>query len=144
MIDQLLEKYLTGFKTPTGMSDKTDSIVDVYKNPTPNEIRSVGSNGFRFIADSKTKTLYIWGAWSALHQDAWRNISKEIGDSRRVYMIHTLLPGTVDPDGSVYTYGVSAMQKAVVERMAKEDWSFISKYVSSSTMEKLNKEIYEL
>jgi len=143
MIDLLLEKYLTGFKNPTGMSN-SDTIVEIYKNPTPKEIKGTGSNGFRFIADSKSKTLYIWGAWDALHQDSWRNISKEIGDNRRVYMIHTLLPGTVDPDGSVYTYGVSAMQKAIVERMKKEDWSFISKYLPPKTMEKLNKEIQDM
>jgi len=57
MIDQLLEKYLTGYKLNM-------FTVDVFVNPTGSEIKEIlkaeeGRDSCRFIADAKEKKVYV-------------------------------------------------------------------------------------
>jgi hypothetical protein len=52
MIDQLLERYLMGFK-------KNGVIQDVFENPTKQELREL-EGMYRFIADAKKKKVYVF------------------------------------------------------------------------------------
>jgi len=98
-IDMLVEKYVTAYK-------KWDNTIEVFVNPTKRELRdTVNSVGeLRFIADSKNKKVYVFPRRS-MHAETWNNhISKEIGDSRRMYADETLFGGAIE-GGKVVNWG---------------------------------------
>jgi len=64
----LNEKYLERIKTRKGS-------VEIFINPSRKElIESNGKYGIRFIADNKTKKLYVWNAYDANHFDVWKQL----------------------------------------------------------------------
>lgn len=71
MINQIIEKYLTSYK-----NQYSGDTLDVYSNPTKSELRKL-SDTYRFIADSKNKTIYFADGWTAQHVPMWEAIMKE-------------------------------------------------------------------
>jgi hypothetical protein len=70
------EEYFGRFK-----GDYSGKKFTVFKNPTSKEIRETAeiSGSIRFIADAKTKDIYIWNAMGGIHIDVWdedRDVNK--------------------------------------------------------------------
>jgi hypothetical protein len=121
MINQLVEKYLTGFK-------KYGHMVDVFENPSKKEMAEIGTGTFRFILDSKRQKIYVWSAMGSVHTDAWINIKKQLNDSRPLYKSSTIIPGTFE-NNSVYIYGAKGIPRAISAQYQYEDWDFAKKWI---------------
>ena len=95
----LLEKFLTAYESYRGYHE-------IFINPTKREMRDIMDKhkNLRFIADSKKKKVYVFSA-EAFHGRTWNeHISKEIGDSRRMYDDETLFGGAIE-NGQVENWG---------------------------------------
>ena len=62
------EEYLTTVKSPW-------SEADIYRDPTLSDISHLiknstqkGSMGFKFVVDLETEDVYVWDAFTSLHQ----------------------------------------------------------------------------
>jgi hypothetical protein len=95
MIDQLLEKYLMGFK-------KNGAIQDVFENPTKSELHEL-EGMYRFIADAKHKKVYVF-SHNLFHDPTWLEIKKEIKDPRTLYQANDLFAGAIE-SGRVFNWG---------------------------------------
>ena len=85
----ITEAFLTGYK-----SKLTNSYIEIFKNPGQREMKDVsnirnGKRYLRFIADNKTKTLYIHSE-NEMHNDIWSEIK---GDDKRPIYTDSILPG---------------------------------------------------
>lgn len=89
---RLSEEWLMSIPSPF----KKDSSVDIYVNPSSSdilELKKSTSYYVRFIADSKSKRLYVWNGESLLHSQ----VAKHLSLDRRINSIpdQTLI-GTAD------------------------------------------------
>lgn len=129
MIDLLLEKFLTGYKSPQRIGEG----VEVFENPTPSELREVlratDFDAARFIVDSKKKKVYVWNAALMLHLQMWNNLSKELSDSRRLYNNGTLLSGEYTKKGIYDWYSMSLNDQKDLMYFWIEDWKWVDKYL---------------
>lgn len=129
-IDLIIEKYLTGFK-------QYGHIVDVYVNPTKKELKEIGEKT-RWIADAKSKKLYVWSAMGAVHGDTWAKLRKEMNDPRHLYKSDELLTGVWEGTFA-RMYAIDYMAPSVRKRIKDQDWSFVSKwYDISGVLEKIS------
>jgi hypothetical protein len=95
MIDQLLERYLMGFK-------KNGVIQDVFENPTKQELREL-EGMYRFIADAKKKKVYVF-SHNLFHELTWLQIKTEIKDPRNLYQANDLFAGAIESN-RVFNWG---------------------------------------
>lgn len=106
-----------GFKSRWG-----GDYVECFENPSKKEVSDIGNN-VRWILDAKNKKAYAFNGLDCLHGDAWRQIAKEIGDSRSMYHTPELLP--------VETYAnkteITTLFKDAYD--PKVDWSWAKKYL---------------
>jgi hypothetical protein len=120
----LTEKFSTSFKTTRV------PYVEVFENPTPQEFR-IFKYGFRFIADNKTKKVYIFDP-DVLHYQVREHLGISQGLIARV-------PGVLAGTGKVQ--GNRAVMKTSDEldylglsdfsmHINKIDWGWAEKYVS--------------
>lgn len=127
-IDLVIEKFLTGYS-------QYGKSIEIFENPTKKEqgIARKGDNSYsrdlRFIADGEKKRLWIWNAGQALHSDSWEVISKEIGDSRRLYKDFELVSGEIDVSEHLNVYYVVDFGgRNMAEAVLDIDWSWADKY----------------
>ena len=73
----LLEEYLSRF-------DIRGKSVEVFVNPSRKELRTLGGEFIRFIADADTKKVYAWEGYSAVHGEMARYI-KVTGKDKVAY-----------------------------------------------------------
>lgn len=120
MIDQLVEKYLTGFK-------QYGHLVDIWKDPIKKELAEMHGK-WRFIADARTKSVYVWSAMGALHADAYKVVKQDHDPNMAMIYKHpSILPGTYD-DGVVTIYAADYMSQAIRKGIKEQDWSFLEKF----------------
>lgn len=110
--------------------------VDVFVNPSRKEFREVHNNNqkySRFVLDNKKKKLYIWSGTEALHREMWTEISKDIGDSRQLYISPDLLVGTIDFKGNIEFESNFIYPLSVWEKIYNTNWSWANKYMKKIT-----------
>lgn len=134
-IDLLLEKWLTGFK-------QYGKLVDVFQDPDRKDLSEFAGQ-WRFIADSRDKTVYAWPAMGALHSDSWQKIKAETGKVTVLYKHPSLLPGTVDK-GVVHIHAAEYMSFGIRKGIKETDWSFLFKYLSTKETDFLKDELNRL
>ena len=142
VIDLVLEKYLTADKSPV----RAGEMVEIFYNPTPSEMREIqrsyGMGAIRFIADDRTKKIYMWNAELMLHLQAWMKIKSEVGDNRRLYSTFTLMSGEYYKDGSYDWYSMTLNDQDDLTLMYVADWSWTDKFIKG--MEKAAKDEMKL
>ena len=132
LIDLLLEKYLNTYEY--SIVPGLPIQYDVFENPSSKEIRECMTNGgARFIADNKTKTVYMWDGEQALHRETWFFISKkDKHDTRSLYKTEDLLVGVMTKSDvkfeSNFIYALGTWQ-----RIYATDWSWANRYVKNLT-----------
>jgi len=94
-INNLLEEYHDSFQ-------QFGKYVEVFKNPSKKELKDLGQE-IRFIADAVAKTIYVWEAILATHNDVYREISDDF--SKGGVTIH--LDGEEEPLRSCLIEGIA-------------------------------------
>jgi len=94
-IQALIEEYECGFVGAMG------KYYEVFVNPSPKECRAVAKTNrtLRFIADSKTKKIYV-SHWMQLHVDVWDRVKDE--NDRRGAYDPSILTGYAEEDQPVW------------------------------------------
>lgn len=127
-IEQLLEKFLTGYKSP----QRPGTDVEVFVNPTQAEVREVQRasefKAIRFIVDSRNKKVYMWASELMLHLQMWNNLKKELGDSRKIYSCPSLLSGELEKNGYDW-YSMSLNDPEDKIQFYLDDWKWVDKYL---------------
>ena len=124
-IDLLLEKFLDGYKVPGGYT------AFVYVNPTRKELSEIdyfSEPSARFIADAKTKQVYVWDAGIAIHRLMWDKFKT---DSRKLYSDDTLLTGEYNiktKEVDTY-YAAEYNKKEIIQSFLDQDWKWADKYI---------------
>lgn len=118
MINQIVEKYLTAYKSH-------GETLEIYANPTKKELYDLADT-YRFIADSKTKTIYFADGWEALHIHMWEAVMKKTGwDSNRVTPYKgTLMCGELYQSKDIRLDSIDLYQEQEYEVWASLDWSW--------------------
>jgi hypothetical protein len=70
--------------------------VEVFKDPERKEFKEVSGelSSIRFIADKKTKTLYIWDVYGMIHSDMYKKLYT--GDFNESVGKGLIIPGVAD------------------------------------------------
>lgn len=125
-----MEKYVE-FDYPMYLREEfvgyVSRVSPLYKNPTKKELDQLrkerDTNEVRFIADSRTKNLYVMDAKSIIHVGMWRAIAKETND-RRGFADSTLLNGNaVFKNGEWITYrsdNLIGKEKKILKKLYKQ------------------------
>lgn len=95
----LQEEYLTRMK-------KYNESVEIFVNPSFKEMReaSTTSYGICFIADSKTKKVYVWDSENTIyHQEVCRELN--LGSLKIGALSMRLLAGYADQNGNKFEMG---------------------------------------
>lgn len=129
--------------------------IDVYENPGSGDYKELYKNTnrgiVRFIADAKSKKVFVWDAYLATHFDVADKLKSEGKIGGSTYR-DTLLRGQANLSGGsskmtdTDTFGnMDALEKAVRSKQKlgiltdyfvrydiifKTDWSFVSRYVN--------------
>ena len=118
--------------------------VVIYKNPTLDEIKSLRAvnSGVRFIADAKSKKVYVWDANKSIHNDifsslvswgaiSWDNMDYYINGIASVFdsgrMTFTVWdfanrPGEINSE--VRNYVITIMN---------QDWAWLDRYIPGAS-----------
>jgi urate oxidase len=110
---------------------RMDDLIEVFVNPSQKELRRQATEGWiRFIADNKTKKLYIWGGLIELHDIVWRRMKI---DSRKATNSSSLLSGSAKKKGTRFTMVDSSTlrlgKEEVISDIKNTDWSWIERYI---------------
>ena len=130
-----MEKYLTTYKS-------YGNVIDIVKNPSKKELKELADT-YRFIADSKTKTIYFADGWVGTHAQMWDNINKQKKDfSRKSVYDGTIMAGELYQDGTVRFDSIDLYDVTEYEIWAKKDWSWTKKWLPKldKAMKKYKKE----
>ena len=74
--------------------------VDVFKNPSRKEFNEIisstkhSNNSVRFIADGKSKNLYVWEVYGSVHADMYRAMTGS--DFQDAVYSKSIIPGVAD------------------------------------------------
>jgi len=126
---KFLEQYLGLYSTRI-----SDGKFTVFKNPSKKEMKEAGTNEttkrliIRFIADSKTKTFYVWPAFEGLHIDMW----KQLGTNYFVQDVQNLriFCGSAELEGSKWVVTNSdAFEVYGDGKEWEQSFSWVSKWV---------------
>lgn len=122
----LSESFYKSFK-----DKQFGSYVEIFKNPDRQEMLEVMDRHFqvvRFIADSKTKSLYVFTSDVVLHPQVWPVIS---GGKKDIYKNPNLLPGTAQYDGNTWLVvadDIDRLNKTQMKGIVKKNWHWMEKY----------------
>lgn len=108
---------------------RNKEFFEIYKNPTPWELRSIMPI-CRFICDSSKKDIYVFPDRIGSHNRMWEIISEEItrGTGRTPDKYH-LLMGTRNKDGTIkLTTRFQSNKKLIYSELITGDWSWADKY----------------
>jgi len=121
----LSESFFKSFK-----DTQFGSYVEIFKNPDRQEMREVLDSQFqvvRFIADSKTKSLYVFTSDVVMHPQVWPVISGK----KDIYKNPSLIPGTAEYDGSTFLVladDIERLNNNQIKGILKKDWKWLEKY----------------
>jgi hypothetical protein len=136
-----LQKYLNEKYIGTATYLRLSS--DIFENPTRKEIREISKKGYgvRFIADSKTKKIYMGDGYNAFHNMIWDTVRKTTGDNRNSPYVGTLMSGELY-DKEIVLSGVDMANALDREKWSKIDWSWTKKWLPNidREIEKYKKE----
>lgn len=76
--------------------------VVIYKNPISDDVKEFPTDFIRFLADSKTKTVYAWDGYSAIHIEVWPKTLGNITPSK-VKNFPNIIPGKAMREGTRLT-----------------------------------------
>ena len=112
---------------------RKEVLVEIWVNPSKSELRKIGKN-VRFVADSDTKKVYVWGA-DFLHDIVWDKIlKKELKDFRR-YDDLSLFKGGAK-NGRFDDFENDAYSDMLHDDLAEvffadpDHWRWVGKYIS--------------
>lgn len=100
---------------------------DLWVNPSRQELQKIGRD-VRFIADGKTKKIYIANAHNALHNAIWDLVRKESGDSRVSPYSGSLMPGEMFL-GEIDLNSLVFMNDRELAVWTKTDWLWTKKWL---------------
>lgn len=140
-IKSLLEEWLKSFSLSRG-------LIDVYKNPSKSDYSEIYQSFIddvrlpskivmiRFIADAKTKSVYVWNGQKAIHAE----VARSVGLIDRMESDPTILSGI-----GVLVSGKAEMQQAdslesidkyssqfdinYYNGVVSRDWSWVNRYI---------------
>ena len=121
----LSESFYKSFK-----DKQFGSYVEIFKNPDRQEIMDCIDKSWqvvRFVADSKTKSLYVFTSDVVLHAQAWPYISGK----KDIYKNPNLLPGSAEySSGSflVLPEDLERLSNNQIKGILKKDWKWLEKY----------------
>jgi hypothetical protein len=74
----------------------SNNSVEVFLNPSRKEFKEIAANinSVRFIANKKTKKVYVWNTYEAIHSDMYKLIFK--GDFQKETFERKIIPGIAD------------------------------------------------
>lgn len=136
-INLLLEKYLNTYRWDLMPSVGILQDTDVFVNPSRKDFVDAMSNedqgkqeSVRFMADSDTMNVYIWGAYLGLHHDIWKHLHKDGLIKTELYKSPNLMVGVYNPK----TKKVEMESKRlyvphVWQRIKDADWTWADKYI---------------
>lgn len=120
------EDYFGGF-------GDTSTYYEVYVNPTLQELEYIAKASdrkeFRFVADNKTKELYVWSA-----EKAWHDTAENLLPLKCTFCLR----GTADFDGKKLKMSHSEQLTALTSSLVREDfvrgvlkidWHWTQKYI---------------
>lgn len=101
------------------MMRPTKEVYEIFKNPTPKELNSIGNRGVRILLDKKKKDIYVFHE-NLLHYEVIRKI--------------TLDKEEFSSDRFVHAYGIIKKGKLFAERspprVRKKEYETFKKYIS--------------
>jgi hypothetical protein len=114
------EEYLFNLKNVAGK----DSGVGVFKNPSSSDLVKLrkgmakGDTEVRFMADAKTKTVFVWDAASHIHSQATKDlVANKAIDTPKTFDVTRFFNGTATlADGSL-TYKHSDTIDALMKHL---------------------------
>lgn len=131
-----LEEAFFDYKpAPVFLSKTVGKIYPIFVDPTKKELKEVGDEGFRFLADAKAKKLYAFSIY-ILHQFA----ANDFMDGVDLYKTPHILAGTIGKNGQVedlVPFGEDAKEvfnKEYYKEFKKQDWDWLDKYFDTSVL----------
>jgi len=115
-----------------------DLRYDIFVNPTFKEMGDANDFGVRFIADNKTKKLYVWGAANCIHKDAWKEISGK-DDEIKLSQKGIVFEGVAIKKGGKYVMVNSDQMSAYFDMdynaldEFREKFKWVNKYIEIDT-----------
>jgi hypothetical protein len=101
------EEYLFNLKNVAGK----DSGSGVYKNPSSSDLGKLrksmakGDTEVRFMADSKTKSVFVWDAAGHIHSQAAKDlVANKAIDTPNYFDVTRFFNGTAELSGGSLTY----------------------------------------
>jgi hypothetical protein len=136
----MLEEYFTRMKLfKTG----TDSV-EIFVNPSNREIQKDLGNEVKFVADLKTKEIYVWAEYGPLHQSFWqekmhRNLYSDVLSKKAILGYADKISGKLVMSGFD---GAHFMEELFVKVLATTDaidsfiksLSWINRYVDTKKL----------
>ena len=145
------------------------SIVNIYENPGSSDYKELNKNitrgVVRFIADAKSKKVFVWDAYLAIHVEVANKLNSEGKISGSTYRNSLLLGeanlsggGAKMTDSDVFGH-VNDLMKIVkakkplgylkeyfdkYEEIFKTDWSFVSRYVNCQYLTDMKNKFNEI
>jgi hypothetical protein len=126
----ILETYKSSFTSVV-----TKKYVEIFSNPTPRELHDLGEE-IRFTADVVTKTIYVWNANFAIHDE----VNKRLGYGDN-WIDKNLLVGLAVKSGSSYRFKdceILKFYRAVDQydsacEILQQDWDWVEKYIQAKS-----------
>lgn len=116
------EKYLARFKDLF-----IDSSTEIYVNPSMRDLKEL-KNSVRFIADAKTKRVYVWNAMDLFHKSAWERLKeKGHGKGGEYDRTNHVVAGEGRKKGRKIVVDPGMM--IFIRGNFQYDWSFAEKYI---------------
>lgn len=122
---QLLEKYVGTYRNSERWLPPS---FELFVNPSPREMAEFRKSGIRWIADSKKRAFYVWGANGALHP----RVAKEMGIRYKKDPNIAAGEAAFMRGGWYFTesdYFDIGVPMQLIPAIKKQDWSWTGKYV---------------
>jgi hypothetical protein len=126
-VTKMIEEYLKGF-----VGSHLQRYVEIFVDPTPREMRDMGKD-IRFLADNRTKHIYAWPAFSAIHHEVVDELGLEGARSRG-----DILPGTAEKFGGKYVMTSSEYlqyidKSGIIDKVIQQEWGWVDRYIEVSS-----------
>lgn len=121
------EEYLFNLKNIAGK----DSGVGVYKNPSSSDLSKLkkgmakGDTEVRFMADSKTETVFVWDASNHIHSQAAKELVKNKAiDTPNYFDVTRFFNGTAELIGGELIYKHSDTLDGIMKNLSYKSKPF--------------------